>query len=391
MFVKRWMYTLVVLVCMIMAGSILSGCSTEKKDTSAAAVMTFTDLENRNVSLDKMPEKFVVGDYITNFLLVGGAPSLDKVVGVTADGWQDVRYGEYQVFTKAFPRLKTGESDSIPSIGGYHDNVLNAEKILSLKPDVLIIDKSQFAENNQAIENFEKAGIRVVVLDYHSETLENHVKSTEILGKLLGREEVAQKQIDTYKNAVEEVYRRVDALPDSQKHKKVYMEIGNKGTREYGNSYNNNFLWGAIIHRVGGDNISGNMKTTYGALDKEFVTSENPDVIIIGGSIWAKDTKNDQMRMGFTVDEKTAQKRLRGFASIPEWQHLKAVQDGEVYGVDHGSLRTMADYTFTQYIAKILYPEAFADMDPQKNMNDFYATFLPELTYTGTFMIKLEK
>ena len=97
------------------------------------------------------------------------------------------------------------------------------------------------------------------------------------------------------------------------------------------------------------------------------------------------------MRMGFTVPEELAQKRLAGFAAKPEWQNLKAVKNGEVYGVDHGSLRTMVDYTFLEYIAKILYPEEFKDLDPLKEMDDFYTKYLPEVKYTGTFMIHLKR
>ncbi len=96
------------------------------------------------------------------------------------------------------------------------------------------------------------------------------------------------------------------------------------------------------------------------------------------------------MRMGFTVDENTAQARLKGFAQRPEWKNLTAVKNGEIYGIDHGSLRNMIDYTFTQYMAKVIYPDLFKDLDPEKTMNDYYAKYLPELKYTGTFMIKLK-
>lgn len=129
--------------------------------------------------------------------MVGGAASLEKVVALTKDGWEDTRYGEYQVFTKSFPKMK-----DLPSIGGYHDDILNAEKILSLHPDVLLIGRTQYAENSQRIKAFEKAGIKVVVLDYHAMTTVNHTLSTEILGKLLGRERIAEAQNKTYKEAL---------------------------------------------------------------------------------------------------------------------------------------------------------------------------------------------
>ena len=110
----------------------------------------------------------------------------------------------------------------------------------------MLVGRSQFADNNQKIDIFEKAGIKVVVLDYHAMKVENHTKSTMILGQLLDREAVAKEQCDVYASALEDVYRKIAALPDSAKHKTVYMELGNKGIGEYGNSYNKDVLWGAI-------------------------------------------------------------------------------------------------------------------------------------------------
>lgn len=354
-----------------------------------AQEIMLTDLAGRDIRLDKRPDTFVVANYIANFLMVGGASSLDRVVGMTLDGWKDTRYGEYEVFTKAFPRMAGGK-DAIPSIGGYHDNILNAERILSLTPDVILMNNGQFAENSQTIAAFERAGIQVVVLDYHAQKLENHLKSTEILGRLLGREQVAKEQNDAYASAIRQVQETIAALPQSEKGKKVYVELGNKGVGEYGNSYNNSMLWGAIVHQLGAVNLGQGLSAGYGVLDKEFVLSSNPDVVFIGGSVWAGDLGGDQMRMGFTVDEATARKRLRGFSERKEWQQMKAVQNGQLFGVDHGSLRNMIDYTFTQYIAKVLYPEAFRDLDPARTIAEYYKKYLPELSYTGVFMTALD-
>ena len=87
---------------------------------------------------------------------------------------------------QSFPEIQ-----EYSSIGGYHDDILNTEKILSLKPDAVIVGQTQFVQNAQRLNLLEKAGIAVIVLDYHAMTLENHVKSTQLLGKLLNRETVA--------------------------------------------------------------------------------------------------------------------------------------------------------------------------------------------------------
>lgn len=48
----------------------------------------------------------------------------------------------------------------------------------------------------------------------------------------------------------------------------------------------------------------------------------------------------------------------------------------------------MIDYTLTLYLAKILYPNTFQEVDPMGDMRAFYAKYLPELKFDGTFMIK---
>ena len=392
-------------VCLTVAFS-AAGCSSSKNEGSSSSAVSsstetvssssenkgsfpysFTDIEGREITIEKQPETFIVGNYILNFMLIGGKESLDKVVGMPLDGWQETRYGEYEAMTKSFPEIldKT-------SIGGYHDDVLNAELILQLKPDVLLINRSQYTENETSIPVFEKAGIKVVVLDYHKMKLENHVKSTEILGVLLGKEDVAEEMIADYTNAIDMVNSKIK--DSGEEGRKTYVELGNKGIGEYGNSYTG-CLWGSIIDNVGGINIADSVldpSEGYGPLDKEYVLSQNPDVILIGGSIWTgTNTDSDQMRMGLTVDSAMSQERLQGFMTRDGWSGLNAVKNGEVYGIDHGSLRFMGDYVYTLAVAKAIYPDVFEDVDPQKEMENFYAKYLPELDSTGTYFIKLEK
>ena len=67
-----------------------------------AVAFDITDIEGRKVHFEDQPKTFIVANYIANFMMVGGAASLEKVVALTKDGWEDTRYGEYQVFTKSF-------------------------------------------------------------------------------------------------------------------------------------------------------------------------------------------------------------------------------------------------------------------------------------------------
>lgn len=83
----------------------------------AAPAISFTDIAGREVQLDKLPKTFVVANYIANFLMVGGAGSLDKVVGMTfRTVGRKPGTASMSSILKHFHKLK-----AIPSIGGYHE------------------------------------------------------------------------------------------------------------------------------------------------------------------------------------------------------------------------------------------------------------------------------
>ena len=299
------------------------------------------------------------------------------------DGWEATRTGEYKLLTEAFPAIL-----QLPSIGGYHDNILNTERILSLKPDVILVNIAQYRENAQRLGVLERAGVKTVVLDYHAMKPENHAASTRILGKLLGREDAAEAQCRRYEEALKDLQTRIAALPEEKKHRRVYVECGNEGVGRLGNSYNRTILWGAILEELSAANIAADMTAPYAPLAREFVIASNPQTILIAGSIWRNAAEADSMRMGLTVTEDEAQKRLAGFAARPLFEKTDAVRTGDVWAVDHGSLRTIADYVFPQFIAKILYPDVFADLNPDEEIRTFYRNYLPEVNPDGVYCLR---
>ena len=324
------------------------------------------------------PPKISVG---CHGILCGGTLACQRFGRGSFDGYG---FGgkNYVRLTEAFPRLKEN-----PSVGGYHDDILNTEKILSLSPDVVLVGLTQYAQNASRLELLSRAGIRVVVLDYHTMTVENHARSTEILGQLLGRQDVAARQIKRYRDVIDLLSDRIGKLPKESFNQKIYVECGNQGVAAYGNSYNKTVLWGGILDRLRANNIAGQMRAPYASLSREFVLSENPDIIFIAGSIWQNAAENDQMRMGLMVSREEALQRLDGFMKRRLWNRLKAVQNQRVYGVDHGSLRSMMDYAFSIFMAQMIYPDVFNDLNAEDEIKAFYKEYLPEVNALGTFVL----
>jgi len=213
----------------------------------------------------------------------------------------------------------------------------------------------------------EDAGIPVVVIDYHTETVQTHLATITLLGKLLGREKRAAELADFYSEQVG----------------KVYVELGMKGPGEYANTYGN-YMWGALIEKCGGINIAKGKIEKWGPINPEYLLKVDPDVIIITGSYWPKASQS--MKLGYYADPEESRKLLNAFTRRAGWDTLKAVKEKRVYSIHHGLSRDIWDFVPIQFMAKSFYPEEFKDLDPVKNFKKFHKKFLP-VDYSGVWMI----
>ena len=343
-----------------------------------AKPIEITDLANRKVTVDVPAKRAVVGFYYQDYLAVGGKDALDNVVGISKAVWTDWAPASWAAFSKALPKL-----EKLDDVGEVEVGTFSTEKVLALKPDVLVLAKWQYDALGSDLDAIEEAKIPVVVLDYNAQTVEGHLKTTEILGQITGQEARAKELADGYKHIVDDIQARVAKanLPKP----KVYAEFGNKGPSEYSFTFGKS-MWGAMITLVGGDNIAKDAVEFYGPINPEKVLAAKPDVVIITGRETELKKNPQAMVMGFGIDKAEAQKRLDGFKTRAGWSHLPAVQNNRVYGGYHANSRTLSDSASVQFVAKAIYPELFKDIDPTKTYLDYYAKYLP-VTPEGTFYL----
>ncbi|MDH6267119.1 iron complex transport system substrate-binding protein [Rhizobium sp. SG_E_25_P2] len=333
----------------------------------AFADITVTDVKGRTVTVPKTPERIVLGFYYEDYLAIGGPGALDKVVALSLSPWKDWRPKQFAIYEKALPKLA-----SIPDVGNTEDGDFSVEKVIAAKPDLLILAAWSYDTLGEGVQQIESAGIPIVVLDYNAQTVEKHVTSTLALGKLMGTEDRAEKLAANYQHAMEDIDARIRKAGPS--HQKVYVELAQKGPSEVGNSYGDN-MWGALIKKLGGHNIAEGQVENWGPLSPEYVLAQKPDLILLAGSEWLK--RPQSVQVGFGSDMTTLQERMAAYVARPGWSDLPAVKNGNVHAIYHGGARTLSDYVFAQYIAKQLYPDAFSDIDPAKNIRDYYDAWLP--------------
>jgi iron complex transport system substrate-binding protein len=346
--------------------------------TAQAAPEVLKDVVGRSVKVDLPAKRVLLGFYFEDYMAVGGEKAFDKVVGFSREAWEGWRPANWALFTAHRPSLK-----GLPDVGEVEAQTFSVEKVLALKPDVLVLAEWQYKGLGSDVKRLEDAGVPVVVVDYNMELPANHEASTMLLGKITGEEKRAQQITAEYKAAITQVNDRIAAakLPKPR----FYVEFGNKGPAEYSFSYGKG-MWGPLGALSGGDNIAAPFVEWYGPMNPEKVLAAKPEVIFIAGT---ESTKNPSaMLMGQGVDPAQSVQRLQGFAQRAGWSELPAVKNKRVFGVYQGASRSILDYTMVQFMAKALYPTLFKDIDPQANYLGFYKRYLP-VQAKGSFALGL--
>lgn len=374
-------FNIILILVMVIS---LVGCSQgEGKSNSAQSkVIEVEDINGDKIVLEKPAEKIFLGFYIENYLAVSGDFKLEKIVAISKGETKDLMNAMWTKYAEVIPNLE-GCIDT----GSIYLDSFSMEKLIDAKPDLVILAPYQAKKLGDGINTIKNLGIPIAVVDYNSFTLEKHIKSTEILGKLLGTEERAKELIENYKKQTEDVENKLKEIPENE-FKSVYFELASQGPETYGNSYGDS-LWGNILKTAKCNNIAQGKITDYGPLNPEYVISSNPQLIIFSGQTNSKDQGKQRFEMGFDVKSERALETMNMYLKRPGWENLNAVKNKEIYGVDHSGLRTLYDYVYLQYIAKVIHPEKFADVDPLANLNEFYTKYLP-VKPEGTFMIKEE-
>lgn len=345
--------------------------------TARADTITVTDVLDRTVEVPAQAERILLGFYFEDFFAVGGPAAYDRVVAISRDTWQGWRGLQWNAYVAAVPRIA-----ELTDIGEVESGTFSLEAALASKPDVAVIAAWQYNALGEAASRLEAAGIPVVVLDYNAQTVAKHVTSTLVLGQILGQPDRASRLADQYAAAHADVVAR---LAGATQRPRVYVELARKGADEVDNSYGN-VMWGKLIETAGGSNIARDQIAKWGPLSPEYVLAQNPDQVFLAGSGWLG--RDKAVLMGPGINAATSHERMRPYMDRPGWDNLAAVKTGEVHAIYHGGARTLYDFAFLQYLAKSLHPDLFEDIDPQANLDAFFAEFMP-IRFNGTYMTKM--
>jgi iron complex transport system substrate-binding protein len=333
------------LAVLLLSAVLVVGCS-QSVSSPAKRTVTITDTIGRKAEVPEKVERIVcIGPGALR--LITYLQATDKVVGI--EGGFEKNSPAGRPYRIAHPELA-----ELPVIGvASPSSQLNPEAILSAEPDVVFIC---YVEPRIANDLQDKTGIPVVVLSYGNlVTFDNEYvfNSLRITGKILNKAARAEAVIDFIRDSQKDLRNRTKKIPAGKKPKVYVGGLGFKGTQGITSTECKCPVF-EVLHARNVANELG--KAGHIFVDREKIIEWDPDIIFIdGGSL--KLVKDD-------------------YKKNPKFYNLlKAVPNGKLYGLfpyNHYTTNIDTALADAYYIGKVLYPEEFEDIEPEKKADDIY-------------------
>ena len=346
-------------------GSILSYWHLHQPTTEkTGSTTTVVDTAGREVTLPYPVKSCVVGDdSIAELIQVLGAE--DTIIGVE-DSIPKRGY---------FPKL-----EDKPPIGNQWRG-LNYELIAELNPDVVIV-YGNLKHVEQILGKLEEIGIKTLCVD-PSVVDGPRTKSIEILGKIFGREEFAEKFMAWRGKLLTQLGERLAGLKEEEK-VNAYLAMGmgklsgdKLPTKAYGGKHAHIITieeWAKI------ENIVSKVlpESHSGKVDLEWIAEENPDMLIIG--VWSSGREWD-LTGYYVTDPSAPAKYINSLMANEVLKQTKAVKNGRVFLIDHLLTGTRPEVG-AFYLAKAAYPSRMEGIDPEEIHREYFESWL-RVKYQG--------
>ena len=281
---------------------------------AAPKISTFTDGLGRKVELTGYAQK-----------IVSLAPSNTELLFAVGAGKQVVGRDEISDYPD--------EAKNLPSMGGYVK--YNFEQIVALKPDLVLLAE---INSSDLVKQLTDLGLNVYYLS-NPKTIEDMYSNLELVAKLTGHEKETAALIESLKIRVTAVEQKVAGssfLPI------VFYELDSTDpAKPY--SIGPNTFADLLISRAGGLNLTtaAGIKDSYPQVSVEQIVSTDPDMILLGDSMWGVSVESVGQR--------------------PGWEKLEAVTANQVYAFDDNLVSRPGPRLVDglEALAKLLHPELF--------------------------------
>lgn len=246
---KKWLalFTFIFLLSsVIVACTPTPGSYTPMKPNSIKYPFHLTDQVGNKITLEKEPERIV--SLIPSTTEIAFALDLkEKIVGVNEND--------------DFP----AEVKNLPKVGDYK---IDVEKVVALKPDLVLADKANEAET---IKKLQQLGIPVLVTNANE--VKDVFQSIATIGEATNRTNEADRLVAKMSDQRLKIFHEVARIPEDQR-VKVWIEVDPTLFTAGGDTFLNE-----LVTLAGGKNVAIELKG-WPQVSAEQVVKWNPDVIL---------------------------------------------------------------------------------------------------------------
>jgi len=351
---------------------------------ASAQAKTITDILQRQVEVPDNPQRVIVGEsrMIYTLALVEEGNPAKRVVGWPAD-LKRLDPQTWHRYVAAYPAIK-----HIPIIGNNNFSQISVEKVIALKPDLIILPiyAKKASDQDTFLEQLTQAKIPVLYVDFRVEQLKNTVPSLRILAEALNDQPKTEKFITFYQQHMDNIAQRLAQAKPAKPTVMLQLHLGDKSdcctTVGRGNLAD-------LLAFAGGDNIAvSRFSGVYGKMSPEAVITANPDIYLATGTGGPED--KNRLQLGSQVSATQAQ---QSFVHILKQERvisgINAIQQGNAWAIWHNFYLSPWHLLDVEFFAKTLHPQLFADLDPQHTLDEINREFL-SVKETGTYWTRLK-
>jgi iron complex transport system substrate-binding protein len=322
-------------------------------EPAAFEPVTVTDMLGREVTITEPVERIAYTHYSTAQAL----KILDAWDMVVAkDGWTSDTF--------LYPNI-----NDIPPLTPMGENYNpDLELLLSLDLDLLILEVIPVPGMEELMAALEGKVPVVTVRTYDPETL---TESLNTLAALLGKEDEAQVYIAWYTDVMDTLESATAGLTEDEKPRYFYKT--GWGDADDIMTFTDEMNVVPFRNRVTGSvNVAADLPSMGGwvqAVDPEWLVTQEIDVLLVLDPVPGA--------FGFTVDDPAiAEAHWQQIVDLAAFAGSDAVQNGRVYCMADTFFGTPTSTVGFAYMAKLLHPDLFADLDPQALHQEYLTRFL---------------
>lgn len=284
----------------------------------------------------------------------------------------------WQLMQQRWPR-----SSAIPTLDFDNSGHVDLEALVRLRPDLVLLDieARPAVEGRRAGALLAQLRIPVLYLDISRDPVVNLPKTVALLGRVLDREARADAYLQFYRQRLAALQAAVAQEP---RRPRVFIEsrAGRMGLEQCCYSQGKT-AWGHLIEAVGGVNIASQLLPGLtGDISLETLIRLQPDVYLMTGTSQVK-RGAQTIPFGYGAAREDAEAALARLMRRPGFGLLNQGPASCVHAVYHQFYDSAFHIVALEYLAKMLYPQHFAELRPQDTYRQLLRTFtsLPDAPF----------